>query len=114
MIKIKRAYQTPDQQDGLRVLVDRIWPRGLKKENAAIDHWLKNVAPSAELRKWFGHDPKRWQGFCERYVEELKQKQEEIAFLKEKSDAGDLTLIFSAKDIEHNNAVLLKSYLESL
>lgn len=113
MIKVKRAYDAPGKQDGFRVLVDRIWPRGLKKEDAAIDRWLKAVAPSSALRQWFGHDPKKWREFCERYTAELEDKQDEIRFLKEQSQSGTLTLVFSARDTEHNNAVALKKYLES-
>ena len=114
MIKVKRAYESPDKQDGYRVLVDRIWPRGLTKQDAAIDRWLKDIAPSTELRKWFGHDPEKWQGFCKRYEAELAQKLDEVSFLSEKSRAGNLTLVLAAKDVEHNNALALKKYLESL
>jgi uncharacterized protein YeaO (DUF488 family) len=114
MIKLKRAYDPPDKEDGFRVLVDRIWPRGVKKEDLALDLWLKEIAPSSSLRKWFGHDPKRWPAFCQRYEVELKEKGDIISFLKEKSDHGSLTLVFSARDAEHNNAVALKKYLESL
>lgn len=114
MIKLKRAYDPPEQADGFRVLVDRIWPRGVKKEELALDLWLKEVAPSSSLRKWFGHDPHKWPEFRLRYEAELKEKGELIASLKEKSDQDTLTLVFSAKDVEHNNAVALKRYLESL
>jgi uncharacterized protein YeaO (DUF488 family) len=113
MIKVKRAYDALRKQDGTRVLVDRIWPRGLKKEDAAIDHWLKTVAPSSDLRQWFGHDPKKWREFCHRYGAELEDKKEEVCFLKEQNQSGTLTLVFAAKDTEHNNAVALKNYLES-
>jgi uncharacterized protein YeaO (DUF488 family) len=113
MIKIKRAYDAPSEQDGCRVLVDRIWPRGLKKEDASIDRWLKAVAPSAELRQWFEHDPQKWRDFCRRYAAELRDKEDEISFLKEQSRKGTLTLVFAARDTEHNNAVALKRYLES-
>jgi uncharacterized protein YeaO (DUF488 family) len=114
MIKLKRAYDPPDKEDGFRVLADRIWPRGVKKEDLALDLWLKEIAPSSSLRKWFGHDPKRWPEFCQRYEVELKEKGDVIDSLKEKSDHGALTLVFSARDAEHNNAVALKKYLESL
>lgn len=113
MIKVKRAYDAPSKQDGTRVLVDRIWPRGLKKNDAAIDHWLKTVAPSSELRQWFRHDPKKWREFCQRYGAELEDKQDEVRFLREQSQSGALTLVFAARDIAHNNAVALKDYLES-
>lgn len=114
MIKLKRAYDPPDKADGFRVLVDRIWPRGVKKEGLALDLWLKEIAPSSSLRKWFGHDPQKWPDFCQRYEAELKEKGDVTGFLKEKSDHGILTLVFSARDTEHNNAVALKKYLESL
>jgi uncharacterized protein YeaO (DUF488 family) len=114
MIKLKRAYDSPDKEDGFRVLIDRIWPRGVKKEDLALDLWLKEIAPSSSLRKWFGHDPKKWPEFCQRYEAELTEKGDITRFLKEKSDHGSLTLVFSAHDAEHNNAVALKKYLESL
>jgi uncharacterized protein YeaO (DUF488 family) len=113
MIKVKRAYDAPSEQDGFRVLVDRIWPRGLKKKDAAIGYWLKAVAPSSELRQWFGHEPKRWREFCQRYAAELKDKKDAIRFLQKQSQSGTLTLVFSARDTEYNNAVALKNYLES-
>lgn len=114
MIKLKRVYDPPAKEDGFRVLVDRVWPRGVKKGELALDLWLKEVAPSGQLRKWFGHDPAKWPEFRKRYEAELKEKEDDLRFLKEKSDQGILTLVFSAKDIEHNNAVALKKYLESL
>lgn len=114
MIKLKRAYDPPDKEDGFRVLVDRIWPRGVKKEDLALDLWLKEIAPSSSLRKWFGHDPQRWPEFCQSYEVELKEQGDLIDFLKEISDHGVLILVFSARDAEHNNAVALKKYLESL
>ena len=114
MIKLKRAYDSPDKEDGFRVLIDRIWPRGVKKEDLALDLWLKEIAPSSSLRKWFGHDPKKWPEFCQRYEAELAEKGDITRFLKEKSNDGMLTLVFSAHDAEHNNAVALKKYLESL
>jgi uncharacterized protein YeaO (DUF488 family) len=107
MIKLKRVYDPPAKEDGFRVLVDRVWPRGVKKETLALDLWLKEIAPSDQLRKWFAHDPAKWREFCQRYEAELKEKKEEIGFLKEKSDNGILTLVFSAKDAEHNNAFML-------
>ncbi|MCK6623568.1 MAG: hypothetical protein DPW09_36900 [Anaerolineae bacterium] len=114
MIKLKRAYDPPDKEDGFRVLVDRIWPRGMKKEDLALDLWLKEIAPSSSLRKWFGHDLQRWPEFCQSYEAELKEQGDLIDFLKEISDHGVLILVFSARDAEHNNAVALKKYLESL
>jgi uncharacterized protein YeaO (DUF488 family) len=114
MIKLKRAYEPPEKEDGFRVLVDRVWPRGLKREELALDLWLKEVAPSTKLRQWFGHDPTKWPDFCERYQVEIKGKKQLVTLLKEKSASGTLTLVFSAKDTQHNNAVALKKYLESI
>jgi uncharacterized protein YeaO (DUF488 family) len=113
MIKVKRAYDAPSKQDGTRVLVDRIWPRGLRKEDAAIDHWLKTVAPSSDLRQWFRHEPKKWREFCHRYRAELDDKKGEVRFLKGQSQSGTLTLVFAARDSEHKNTVALTNYLES-
>jgi uncharacterized protein YeaO (DUF488 family) len=113
MIKLRRVYDEPRPSDGFRVLVDRVWPRGLKKEQAAIDHWLKEVAPSTELRKWFGHEPAKWDGFRERYAKELEERPEAVRFLVEKGRKETVTLLFGAKDVERNNAVALKEYLES-
>lgn len=112
MIKLKRVYDPSSKQDGARVLVDRIWPRGVSREDAALDRWMKEVAPSAELRKWFKHDPGKWEEFRKRYEEELADRGEAIAFLKETSRRGTLTLVYAAKDPEHNNAAALKRYLE--
>jgi uncharacterized protein YeaO (DUF488 family) len=108
MIKIKRTYDPPSSDDGKRILVDRLWPRGIKKEDAEIDEWLKDIAPSDELRKWFSHDPSKWQEFKKRYRNELKDKSELIENLRKQAKKGNITLLFSAKDIEHNNAVVLK------
>lgn len=112
MIKVKRVYEKPSPADGLRILVERLWPRGFTKERASIDLWLKDVAPSTELRKWFGHDPKRWRVFRERYVAELKGKREPIDLLQQKAKEGTISLIYSARDEEHNVALLLKGFLE--
>ena len=112
MIRLRRVYDEPRPSDGFRVLVDRVWPRGLKKEQAAIDHWLKEVAPSAELRRWFSHEPAKWHGFRERYAKELDERPEAVRFLVEKGREGTVTLLFGAKDVERNNAVALKEYLE--
>lgn len=114
MIQLKRAYEPPSDQDEYRVLIDRIWPRGVKKEELAFDAWLKEIAPSSALRKWFNHDPKKWQEFCTRYRAELKDRQDVIEVLKEQSENGVLTLVFGAKDTRYNNAVALKQYLDSL
>ena len=113
MIQLRRAYEPAEPGDGFRVLVDRIWPRGLKKEEPAIDLWLKDAAPSSELRKWFGHDPAKWDEFRKRYAEELDRKPDVVRFLQEKSRSGTLTLVFAAKDAEHSNAAALKEYLKA-
>lgn len=113
MIKIKRVYEEPDENDGFRILVDRLWPRGVTKEKAKLDLWLKNIAPSNELRKWFGHDLKRWQGFYEQFVEELQDRKELLDFIKEKGKNGTVTLIFAGRDVLHNEAVILKEILDS-
>jgi uncharacterized protein YeaO (DUF488 family) len=111
-IQIKRAYAAPEKSDGFRILVDRLWPRGLTKEKAKVDLWLKDVAPSTELRKWFAHDPERWSEFQSRYLDELKSNSEPLAQLKEKSAHGPVTLLYAARDEEHNEAVVLKNLLK--
>lgn len=107
-IRIKRVYEQPDKHDGRRILVDRLWPRGLTKEKASIDLWLKDIAPSTALRKWFGHDPDKWEAFKERYLAELKNNSEQIRLLKQELDKGDVTLVYGAKDKEHNEAVVIQ------
>ncbi len=111
MIKLKRVYGQPSADDGYRILVDRLWPRGLTKEKAALDLWLKDVGPSNELRKWFGHDPVLWDEFKRRYFQELAEKTALIQQIQEKADAGMVTLVYAAHDSEHNNAVALAEYL---
>ncbi|MBT9260384.1 MAG: DUF488 domain-containing protein [Clostridiales bacterium] len=113
-VRIKRVYEPPSPEDGYRVLVDRLWPRGLKKEEAAVDLWAKELAPTTDLRQWFGHDPSRWEGFQRRYREELKapDAQKVLAELKEKARHTTVTLLFAAKDEDHNNAVVLQELLE--
>lgn len=113
-IKIKRVYEPPAESDGLRVLVDRIWPRGLSKSNAQIDEWLKGIAPSTGLRKWFQHDPAKWEGFKKKYAAELKKRREDVAKLARESRRRSVTLLFGAKDTAHNNALALKEYIEQL
>lgn len=114
MIKVKRVYEKPERDDGWRVLVDRLWPRGMKKEAAHLDGWLKNVAPSDELRKWFGHDPKKWGKFQKKYRVELRKQKELIAELKQmEKKKRTLTLLFGAKDQEHNEAVVLAAILKT-
>ena len=111
-ILLKRAYDPPAESDGFRVLVDRVWPRGVGKDALKLDQWLKDIAPSTGLRKWFGHDPEKWEAFRERYFRELDSQNEQVTFLKQKAGKGNLTLVFAAKDPQHNNAVALKQYLE--
>jgi uncharacterized protein YeaO (DUF488 family) len=112
MIHLKRAYEEPSKTDGLRVLVERLWPRGLTKERAAVDLWLKEVAPSPELRKWFGHDPARWEQFQERYRQELQEKKDAVRLLKQKAKDGTVTLVYAARDEAHNGALVLKGFLQ--
>jgi uncharacterized protein YeaO (DUF488 family) len=111
-IRTKRAYDKTVGNDGYRVLVDRVWPRGVSKDDLKVDQWLKNVAPTTELRKWFGHDPDRWDQFKKRYFQELTAHPDEVAALRQRADGHRLTLVYAAKDQEHNNAVALKEYLE--
>ena len=108
MFKIKRAYHDHEKDDGFRVLVDRLWPRGISKEKAKIDIWMKDIAPSNDLRKWFGHNPDKWEEFKNRYLDELDEKNELIEQLKTMEKIHNtVTLIYSAKDEKHNNAVIL-------
>ena len=111
-IKLKRVYEKPARGDGTRILVDRLWPRGLTKEKAALDLWLKEIAPSTELRKWFGHDPKKWKDFRRRYRTELKKHPDDLEQIREKSRKGTVTLLYGARDQEHNEAIVLKELLE--
>ena len=110
-VAIKRAYEEAAESDGTRILVDRLWPRGLAKEKARIDLWLKEIAPSTELRKWFAHDAKKWPEFQRRYKEELKSYEEQFAGLKREAEKGPVTLLYGAKDEEHNQAVVLAKML---
>jgi len=112
-IKIKRAYDPAKKSDGLRVLVDGLWPRGVTKDAARIDRWLKDIAPSGALRKWFGHDPAKWVEFRKRYFRELQKNSDAVAELEKLLRKGPVTLIFSARDEEHNNAIALKEFIES-
>jgi len=107
-IRIKRVYEQPDKHDGRRILVDRLWPRGLTKERACIDLWLKDIAPSTELRKWFAHDQGRWEEFKKCYLAELKSNSEQIQLLKQELNKGIVTLVYGAKDEEHNQAVVIR------
>jgi len=110
-IKLKRAYEPPASDDGTRILIDRLWPRGVKKADAAIDEWMKDIAPSTGLRKWFGHDPARWQEFRRRYQSEIRQHPDEFDRLRTLAQNGRITLVFSAHDEAHNDAVVLKDLL---
>ena len=110
-IKLKRVYEAPAKADGTRILVDRLWPRGLSKEKAHVDLWLKEVAPSTELRKWFAHDPAKWAEFQTRYHAELKQNPDQITLLKQALAKGPATLLYGAKDEEHNEAIVLQKLL---
>jgi len=107
-VRLKRAYESPSANDGTRVLVDRLWPRGVAKADAAVDVWLKDLAPSTALRKWFGHDPARWPEFRKRYAEELRQHPELFYQLRDRARAGPVTLVYSAHDELHNDAVVLR------
>ena len=111
-IRIKRIYTSAEQTDGFRVLVDRLWPRGVSKENARIDLWLRDVAPSSALRVWFGHDSKHWTEFRMRYYAELRKNSKSLATLVERAKRGTLTLLYSARDERFNQAVVLKTYLD--
>jgi len=110
-VRLKRAYEAPASVDGTRVLVDRLWPRGVKKENAGIDEWMKEIAPSTELRKWFAHDPERWPEFRRRYRTEIRTHSGELRHLRELARKGNLTLIYAARDEAHNDAVVLRDLL---
>ena len=113
MIRIERIYN-PVKGDGLRILVDRLWPRGLTKDEAKIDLWLKELGPSNELRKWYGHDPARWVEFKKKFFQELDQKKELVEQILIRAKEEDLILLYGAKDEEHNNAVALKEYIETI
>src|SRR4051812_45333799 len=111
--KIKRAYEKPARTDGVRVLVDRLWPRGVSKAEAKLDQWCKEIAPSTALRKWFGHDPARWVEFKQRYFAELEAQSEALGELRKLAQGKTVTLVFGAKDPEHSQAAALKEYLET-
>jgi len=110
-IQIKRVYEKPVKEDGQRILVDRLWPRGLTREKASIDFWLKEIAPSTELRKWFAHDPGKWKVFQNRYHLELEDNKDQVSLLKEQLKKGKVTLVYGAKDEEHNEALVLKEWI---
>src|SRR5579872_299182 len=112
MIQLKRVYENASRKDGVRILVDRLWPRSLTKERAAVKLWLKDVAPSTELRKWFDHDPAKWSQFQVRYRKELREQKDALKLLKQKSKDHTVTLVYGARDEEHNEALVLKAILE--
>lgn len=114
MLRVKRVYEEPAASDGERILVDRLWPRGLTKKDARLDAWLKDLAPSHELRRWSHHDLARWSEFQKRYRAELEGRRDELRALRQRSSHGTVTLLYAASDTEHNNAVALQSILESL
>jgi len=113
-VRVKRVYDQPAKADGYRMLVDRLWPRGLKKSEARIDEWLREIAPSTALRKWFKHDPDKWKEFKKKYSAELDDHREQVEKLVREARKRTITLLFSARDTEHNNAVALKEYIEQL
>jgi uncharacterized protein YeaO (DUF488 family) len=112
-IELKRVYEPASKEDGTRILVERLWPRGIKKSDLVMDKWLKEVAPSSELRKWFSHDPAKWEQFQEKYFSELDASPESLQFIVQALQKEHVTLLYSSKDTLHNNAVCLKNYLES-
>jgi len=111
-VQIKRIYDAPEKSDGVRVLVDRLWPRGVSKKEAALDLWMKELAPSTELREWFNHDPERWAGFRQRYRRELRNHGKDLAALKAQAAKRRVTLLFGARDTLHNEAVVLQEALQ--
>ena len=111
-IKLKRVYEKPSAYDGIRILVERLWPRGLKKEEAHVDEWLRDAAPSNELRKWYGHDPAKWSQFKEKYWKELATNRDKVAKLAKECRGKRVTFVFAAKEQQYNNAAALKEYIE--
>jgi uncharacterized protein YeaO (DUF488 family) len=110
-VKLKRAYEPPSRSDGKRVLIDRLWPRGVRKADAKIDAWMKDIAPSTALRKWFGHDPARWSDFQDRYAAEVREHPEQLESLRALAREGLLTLVYAAHDEAHNDAVVLRDLI---
>ncbi len=110
-VRVKRIYEPAARSDGFRVLVDRLWPRGVSKERAALDLWMKEIAPSTQLRRWFAHEPKRWRQFRARYRAELLEHGSELALLRSRARKGTVTLLFGSRDVEHNEAVVLREIL---
>ncbi len=112
-IRLKRVYEPPEAEDGCRVLVERLWPRGMSKEKARVDVWLKEIAPSTELRRWFAHDPARWSEFRRRYQEELASNSNAVSRLLDLVREGPVTLVYAASDLRHNSTVVLRPFLET-
>jgi uncharacterized protein YeaO (DUF488 family) len=112
MIRLKRVYEKPSPEDGMRILVERLWPRGLTKKRAAVDLWLKDIAPSPDLRKWYGHDLAKWKQFQARYRKELRQNKDAVQSLKREAKNRTVTLVYAARDEEHNSALVLKRHIE--
>jgi uncharacterized protein YeaO (DUF488 family) len=110
-VRLKRAYEPPAADDGIRILVDRLWPRAVSKQALALDDWMKDIAPSSELRRWFGHDPGRWHEFCRRYAAEVHEHQSLLEELRARARKGRITLVFSTRDERHNDAVALRSLI---
>jgi len=110
-INLKRAYDPPSPEDGVRILIDRLWPRGVSKKDAALDHWMKDLAPSAELRKWFHHDPTRWSEFVQRYSSEVEANKPLLDELRSMAQKGQITLVYSARNEQQNNATALKDFI---
>lgn len=111
-VRVKRVYDDPQANDGARVLIDRLWPRGLSKARAAADLWLKDAAPSTALRRWYGHDPRRWESFGRKYRSEVAKRESTLQLLREMRSRGPLTLLYGSRDTEHNHALLLRDILE--
>lgn len=110
-VRLKRAYESPAAGDGTRILIDRLWPRGVSKADIALDQWIKDIAPSTELRKWFGHDPARWQDFRRRYAGEVRRNAELLSRLRALAREGPITLVYSARDEMHNDAIVLRDLI---
>jgi uncharacterized protein YeaO (DUF488 family) len=113
MIRIKRIYEPPAAEDGLRILVDRLWPRGLTKDKAKVDLWAKEIAPSHELRQWYGHDPVKWEAFKKKYCKEIENKEEAIDFIAQRAKKGTVTFLFSSQEQKLNNAAALKELFQN-
>jgi len=113
MIQLKRVYEAPSRRDGERFLVERLWPRGIRKENLPVDSWQKEVGPSDTLRKWFSHDPAKWEQFKKKYFRELDDRPETWEPIRKAARRGTVTLLYSSRDTDHNNAVALKQYLDN-